>query len=68
MRVLFADKLPDRARVRLASQGFEVRSEPKLDSAALIGRLREWEPEVLVVRGTQVTGPASAALPPARGG
>ena len=36
MRVLFADKLPDRARVRLASAGFEVRSEPKLDGERCI--------------------------------
>ncbi|MEQ1502116.1 MAG: 3-phosphoglycerate dehydrogenase family protein [Myxococcota bacterium] len=61
MRVLFADKLPDRARVRLASQGFEVRSEPKLDGDALVDRLREWDPEVLVVRGTKVTAAHATA-------
>lgn len=61
MRVLFADKLPDRARVRLASQGFEVRSEPKLDGDALVERLREWDPEVLVVRGTKVTAAHASA-------
>jgi D-3-phosphoglycerate dehydrogenase / 2-oxoglutarate reductase len=61
MRVLFADKLPDRARVRLASQGFEVRSEPKLDGDALVERLREWDPEVLVVRGTKVPAAAASA-------
>lgn len=55
MRVLFADKLPDRARVRLASAGFEVRTEPKLDAEALAARLTEWEPSVLVVRSTKVT-------------
>lgn len=55
MRVLFADRLPDRARVRLASQGFEVRAEPKLDGDDLGGRLAEWQPEVLVVRSTKVT-------------
>ncbi len=56
MRVLFADKLPDRARTRLASQGFEVRSEPKLDGDALRDRIAEFDPEVLVVRSTKVTG------------
>ena len=61
MRVLFADKLPDRARVRLASKGFEVRSEPKLDGDALVERLREWDPEVLVVRGTKVTAERAQA-------
>lgn len=55
MRVLFADKLPDRARVRLASAGFEVRTEPKLDSDTLCTRLVEWDPSVLVVRSTKVT-------------
>jgi D-3-phosphoglycerate dehydrogenase / 2-oxoglutarate reductase len=55
MRVLFADRLPDRARVRLASQGFEVSAEPKLDGDGLVERLREWQPEVLVVRSTKVT-------------
>lgn len=54
MRVLFADKLPDRARVRLASVGFEVRSEPKLDGDSLAARLAEWDPEILVVRSTKV--------------
>lgn len=61
MRVLFADKLPDRSRVRLASKGFEVRSEPKLDGDALAERLREWDPEVLVVRGTKVTAAHATA-------
>ncbi|MCB9684152.1 MAG: NAD(P)-binding domain-containing protein [Alphaproteobacteria bacterium] len=61
MRVLFADKLPDRARVRLASKGFEVRSEPKLTAAELGDRLREFEPDVLVVRSTKVTADHVAA-------
>ncbi|MBA2320937.1 MAG: hydroxyacid dehydrogenase, partial [Deltaproteobacteria bacterium] len=55
MRVLFADKLPDRSRVRLASAGFEVRSEPKLEGDSLAERLASYDPEVLVVRGTKVT-------------
>jgi D-3-phosphoglycerate dehydrogenase len=55
MRVLFADKLPDRSRVRLASKGFEVRSEPKLEGDVLAARIAEFDPEVLVVRGTKVT-------------
>lgn len=61
MRVLFADKLPDRARVRLASQGFEVVSEPKLDRAALVAKLEEWDPDVLVVRSTKVAEEHAAA-------
>lgn len=61
MRVLFADKLPDRARVRLAANGFEVLSEPKLDGQALAERLVEWDPDVLVVRSTRVGAPHAAA-------
>ncbi len=61
MRVLFADKLPDRARVRLASKGFEVRSEPKLDAAGLVDRMGSFDPEVLVVRSTKVTADVIAA-------
>src|SRR5262249_19170588 len=63
MRVLFADKLPDRGRVRLAAQGFEVRSEPGLEGSALEERVREFGPAVLVVRGTQVTAAHAGASP-----
>ncbi len=55
MRVLFADKLVDRARVRLASNGFEVRAEPSLKGATLVEVVHDWRPEVLVVRSTKVT-------------
>jgi D-3-phosphoglycerate dehydrogenase len=54
MRVLLADKLPDRARTRLASHGFEVRAEPKLEGSSLRERIEEFDPEVIVVRGTKV--------------
>lgn len=55
MRVLFADKMPEQARARLGSAGFEVRSEPGLEGAAMAEILRSWGPDVLVVRGTKVT-------------
>jgi len=55
MRVLFAEKMPEQARARLASSGFEVRSEPALEGAALAELLRSWGPDVLVVRGKKVT-------------
>lgn len=55
MRVLFADKLVDRARVRLASQGFEVRAEAGLSGDSLVDAVRSWKPEVLVVRSTKVS-------------
>lgn len=54
MRVLFADKLPDRARTRLAAAGFEVIVEPGLHGAEMTARLAELAPEVLVVRSTKV--------------
>lgn len=54
MRVLFADKLADRARVRLASGGFEVLVEPELAGEALANRVAELGAEVLVVRSTRV--------------
>lgn len=54
MRVLFADKLPDRARTRLMSAGFQVRVDSKLDGDTLVGALGEWAPDVLVVRSTKV--------------
>jgi len=54
MRVLIADKLPDRARTRLASNGFEVLVEPSLKDEALANRLTELDPEILVVRSTKV--------------
>lgn len=54
MRVLIADKLPDRSRVRLASGGMEVYAEPDLHGDALVARLAELDPTVLIVRSTKV--------------
>lgn len=61
MRVLFADKLSDRARVRLASAGFEVLVEPDLAGEALAQRVAEAGAEVLVVRSTKVDAAVIAA-------
>ena len=55
MRVLCADKLPERCQERLGAAGFEVRTESGLEGAALQERIGAWAPEVLVVRGTKVT-------------
>lgn len=62
MRVLFADRLADRARVRLAAQGFTVDVEPALKEQALTDRVRELQAEVLVVRSTKVDA-ATLAVP-----
>ncbi len=61
MRVLIADKLPDQTRTRLASRGFEVVAEPKLKGEALTERLREFDPDILVVRSTKVTADHTTA-------
>jgi D-3-phosphoglycerate dehydrogenase len=63
MRVLFADKLPDRSRTRLAAGGCEVLVEPGLADEALAQRLRELAPDVLVVRSTKVKAAHIDAAP-----
>lgn len=55
MRILIADKLPDHARVRLASGGHETTVDPGLKGPALQSALEEHNPDVLIVRSTQVT-------------
>jgi D-3-phosphoglycerate dehydrogenase / 2-oxoglutarate reductase len=57
MRILLADKLPDQARVRLASGDNEVRAEPALKGDDLTATLRDFDPDVLVVRSTKVQTP-----------
>lgn len=61
MRVLFADRLPDQTRVRLASQGIEVIVEPSLQGAALAERVQELGIHALVVRSTKVGADTLAA-------
>lgn len=54
MRVLVADKLPDQARVRLAAGGNEVRAEASLKGDDLTAYVKDFDPEVLIVRSTHV--------------
>ncbi|MEZ4435453.1 MAG: 3-phosphoglycerate dehydrogenase family protein [bacterium] len=54
MRVLIADKLPDLARTLLASEGLEVHSHAGVKGEALAKVLREVDPDVLIVRSTEV--------------
>jgi D-3-phosphoglycerate dehydrogenase / 2-oxoglutarate reductase len=61
MRILLADKLPDHARVRLASLGHEVRSEPGLSADSLVVALDTFDPDVLIVRSTKVNAAHLAA-------
>ncbi|TNE88010.1 MAG: ACT domain-containing protein [Deltaproteobacteria bacterium] len=54
MRVLIADKLPDQARSRLAAAGCEVRLEPSLSGDTLTAEIKDFDPDVLIVRSTKV--------------
>lgn len=55
MRVLIADTFEESGREGLAAIGCEVEYEPKLKDGALVEAIRQRQPDVLVVRSTQVT-------------
>lgn len=61
MRVLIADKLPDRARTVLEAQGLVVIDGAGLKGEALVKALGEVDPDVLIVRSTEVTARHLAA-------
>lgn len=61
MKVLIADKLADVGLRLLERGGQEVVSVPKASGDALIGALREHQPQALVVRSTKVPGAALEA-------
>lgn len=54
MRILVADKFPERQLERLRKRGHQVRYEPGLDAKSLPGSVAD--AETLVVRSTEVTG------------
>ena len=54
MRVLLADKLAPFVAGRLQDLGARVEVDPKLEGDSLVARIRETDPEVLVVRSTKV--------------
>jgi D-3-phosphoglycerate dehydrogenase len=54
MRVLIADKLAPFVAGRLQDLGARVDLDPKLEGDSLTARIRETDPEVLVVRSTKV--------------
>ena len=56
MKILIADKFPDAGRTELASAGFEVVYEPDLKDDSLAATIKSSEADILVVRGTKVTG------------
>lgn len=55
MRVLIADAFETSGRDGLAAIGCEVVYEPKLKDAALVEAIQQKQPDVLVVRSTQVS-------------
>lgn len=61
MRVLIADKLEQSVVDSLQKRGFEVESAPSLSGEDLVGRIRELNPHVLVVRSTKVPAEAMDA-------
>ena len=54
MRVLLADKLSNSVVDSLTSAGCEVVMDPELKGDSLTAKLRQWQPQVLVVRSTKV--------------
>ncbi len=56
MKVLIADALPDEKVAELKGLGCDVVSDPALKEDALLEKMKDLKPEVLVVRSTKVTG------------
>ncbi len=56
MKILIADKFPDGGRTELLSAGFEITYDPDLKDDALASAIRSSGADILVVRGTKVTG------------
>jgi len=54
MKILIADKFPPENVERLQEMGIEIVSEPDLKEDALEDRLRQFGPDILVVRSTRV--------------
>ncbi len=63
MRILIADKFEQSGRDGLANLGCEVSYEPDAKDATLVQAIKNAAPDVLVVRGTQVTEPMLDAGP-----
>ncbi len=57
MKVLVADKFERVGLEGLKALGVEVLSDPSLKDQALEEKIREYQPEILVVRSTKVTAP-----------
>lgn len=56
MKILIADKFPDGGQAELRGAGFEVVYEPDLKDDSLAAAITSSGADILVVRGTKVTG------------
>src|SRR5258705_7614745 len=56
MKILIADKFPAQGQAELKQAGFQVVFEPDLKDDALASAIKTTEADILVVRGTKVTG------------
>ncbi len=56
MKVLVADKFPERGLADLRESGYEVEYAPELDKGTLPAAVKQSASEVLIVRSTEVTG------------
>lgn len=63
MKVLIADRFPAPTLEALRKGGCDVHYDPDLSRTALVQAAREHQPEVLVVRGTEVSADALRAAP-----
>src|SRR5436853_7288409 len=56
MKILIADKFPEGGQTGLREAGFEVVYEPDSKDDALASAIKSTDADILVVRGTKVTG------------
>jgi D-3-phosphoglycerate dehydrogenase len=56
MKILIADKFPDGGRTELVQSGFDVAYDPELKDDALRAAIASSAADILVVRGTKVSG------------
>jgi D-3-phosphoglycerate dehydrogenase len=61
MKILIADKFEEVGVAELRGHGFTVDVQPGLAGEALVAAVASGDPDVLVVRGTQVTAPVFTA-------
>jgi len=61
MKILIADKFEESGRIGLRNIGCEISFQPDLKDEALVEAIAKESPDVLIVRGTQVTEPMLAA-------